>query len=138
METILYAAFCGTGKSHLCRTYPNDYCEIECWQYQQSGDFPNNYIDEVLDKVGKFKYLLLSTNPVILKELYKKVSQITLVYPENSLKEEYMKRFCERNSPYDFIGVMYKHWDDWLNELKDQTYCRQIALKSGQYLSCII
>lgn len=137
-STTICAAFCGTGKSYLSNTFPNEYQEIECWEYRKSKDFPNNYVEAVINKIDKVKYLLISTDPVILKELYKWVDSIILVYPDNSLKEEYMKRYCDRNSGYDFIGVMYKHWDEWLNELKLQNYCKHTILKSEQYLSDLL
>lgn len=84
------------------------------------------------------KYLFISSDPVILKQLDKEGIKILLIYPDNSLKEEYMQRYCERNSGYDFIGVMYKHWYDWVNQLKDQDYCEHIILKSGEYLQDVI
>jgi len=137
IRTKIYAAFCGTGKTYLCNNFPDDYFELECWEYQ-SGDFPNNYIKDIFNKIGKVKYLFISTNPVVLEQLYKQGVKIILIYPDKSLKEKYMKRFCERNSSYDFIGVMYKHWDDWLDELKELNYCKQIILKSNEYLLNVI
>lgn len=138
METIIISAFCGTGKSYLSTNHSDECAEVECWNYRKESDFPHNYIKAVLEKVGKVKYLLISTDPNILKELIKQVDQITLIYPDNSLKEEYMKRYCQRKSPYDFIGVLYMHWDEWLNDLKQQDYCKHIVLNSGQYLSDVI
>ena len=121
--TILCAAFCGTGKSYLCNNFPGKYKEIEDWEYRQ-GDFPNNYIKDVLDMFGKSRYLFISTDPIILKELNKLNIDILLIYPENKLRNEYLDRFIERDSPYDFIGTMMKHWDIWIDQLKEQNYCK--------------
>lgn len=137
MKTEIYAAFCGMGKSHLCKSNPNKYKEIECWEYR-SGDFPNNYVEEIVKTLGKTEYLFISTDPIILKELNKINIKVNLVYPENELRNEYLERYIERDNPYDFIGTMMKHWHLWINELKDQTYCNQIVLGSGEYLSDVI
>jgi hypothetical protein len=49
-----------------------------------------------------------------------------------------MQRFCNRNDAYDFIGVMYKHWDEWLNKLKKQKCTKRIVLKRGEFLENVI
>ncbi len=134
---VLIASFCGTGKSYLCKKYPQSYSEIECWNYRK-GDFPNNYVKDIISHLGKAKYLFISTDPNVLKELNKLGIEILLVYPDSKLRNEYLDRFLERNSPYDFIGVLMKHWNEWLNELKEQDYCKHIMLKNEQYLKDIL
>ena len=129
---MIYAAFCGTGKSYLANTFPNDYIEFECWKYQGS-DFPNNYIREIISKDAK--YIFISTNPIVLKELNKLGYEIQLCYPKNELKEEYFKRYVERGSSSDFLEMLDANWDKWLDELKNETYCNHIVLDKNEYLS---
>jgi len=136
-DTIICAAFCGTGKSYLCDNFPDMYKEIEDWEYRQ-GDFPTNYIQDVLKLVGKTKYLFISTDSEILDELNKMGIEIQLYYPENELRNEYLDRFLDRDSPYDFIGTMMKHWDVWINGLKEHNYGKHIILKKGEYLQNVI
>ena len=88
METQVISAFCGTGKTYICNKYPERYNEIECWNYRK-GNFPTNYIEEVKKLIGRVKYIFISTDPVILKQLNKEGIEILLIYPNNSLKEEY-------------------------------------------------
>lgn len=136
-DTVLCAAFCGTGKSFLCDNFSDTYREIECWEYRNK-DFPNNYIQDVISSIGKTKYLFISTDPVILKGLNKLGIKIQLFYPLNELRNEYLDRFINRDSPYDFIGTIMKNWDNWINELKEQKYCKHIILKRGEYLQDIL
>ena len=135
--TVLCAAFCGTGKSYLCDKFSDIYKEVECWYYRD-GDFPNNYIEDVINLFGKTKYLFISTDPVILRKVNELGIEIHLFYPLNELRNEYLDRFIERNSPYDFIGAVMKNWDIWINELKEQTYCKHNTLKSGEYLQDVL
>lgn len=137
IETKVYAVFCGVGKTSLCGKYPNKYKEIECWEYRK-GDFPNNYIRDVLKLFGKTKYLFISTDPVILRELNKLGVEIQLFYPLNELRNEYLDRFIERISPIDFVGAVMVNWHKWINQLKEQNYCKHTTLKSGEYLQDVL
>ncbi len=133
MNTMLYAAFCGCGKTFLCKSNLLKYKEIECWEYRK-GNFPTNYINDVLAQIGKVENIFVGTDPVILKELYKHGINIHLVYPEICLKEEYMKRYIKRNDSNDFIGWIYKEWENLITELSKQGCCNHIILSSGEYL----
>ncbi|MCK9417626.1 hypothetical protein M0Q97_13370 [Candidatus Dojkabacteria bacterium] len=64
--------------------------------------------------------------------------EIQLIYPKNELRNEYLDRFIDRDSPYDFIGTIMKHWNIWINELKEQKYYKHIVLEKGQYLQDIL
>jgi len=135
--TVLHAAFCGTGKSYLCNNFATDYMELECWEYRQ-GDFPDNYVKDVISAMGKTKYLFISTDPVILKELNKHGVEIRLYYPQNELRNEYLDRFILRVSPQDFVGAIMINWHTWINELKEQNYCKHTVLQTGKYLQDVL
>lgn len=137
LYTMLCAAFCGTGKSYLCNNFAENYMELECWEYRK-GDFPNNYVQDVISMIGKTKYLFISTDPVILKLLNKLGVKIQLFYPENELRNEYLDRYINRDSPQDFIGAVMKNWDTWINELKEQNYCKHTVLQKGEYLQAVL
>ncbi len=138
-ETKIYSAFCGVGKSYLCDNFPEKYKELECWMYRD-GDFPNNYIQDVLSMIGKTEYLFISTNPVILRSLNELGFglDIKLIYPDNKLRNEYLDRYLNRDSSINFIGNVMKNWNTWIDELKDQKYCDHIVLKEGEYLQDVI
>lgn len=132
-NTTLCAAFCGTGKTFFVEKTNSSAIEIEYWKYKERG-LQKEFVDEVFDKIGKFQYIFLSTEPESLKLLHEEGHKIILLYPENSLRNEYLDRYINRDSPYEFIGSFMKYWDLWLNELKQQDYCTHIVLKSGEYL----
>lgn len=136
-NTQIYAAFCGTGKSYLCDTHILNCIEFECWKYRE-GDFPSNYIQDVISQVGKVDYIFISADPVVLKRLYARGITVKLVYPDISLKEEYMKRYVERESANDFVGWIYKSWDTLITELQQQDYCEHTVLNKNQYLQQIL
>jgi len=86
--------------------------------------------------MGEVDYIFLSTDPNGLKLL--KNIDITLVYPNNEIRNEYLDRYIQRDSPYEFIGVFMKYWDKWINELKELKGYNNIVLRKGEYLSDIL
>lgn len=136
-NTILYAAFCGTGKTYICEKTDVKAVEIEYWKYKDNG-LQKEYIEDIKKYFGKVKYIFIATDPEGLKLLLDEGFDITLVYPEHELRNEYLDRYIERNSPHEFIGVFMKYWKPWINELKEQRYCKHIVLKSGQHLYDIL
>lgn len=131
--TVLCAAWCGTGKTYVCDKTNVKACEIEYWKYKDNG-LQKEYLQDIKSQIGKVDYIFISTDPDGLKLLNEEGYDITLVYPENELRNEYLDRYIDRDSPYDFIGTFMKHWHIWLDELKQQDYCNHVVLKSGEYL----
>jgi hypothetical protein len=130
---MLCAAFCGTGKTYICEKTDIKAIEIEYWKYKDKGLY-KEYIEDIKKYYGKVEYIFISTDPEGLKLLHNEGFNIILIYPKNELRNEYLDRFIERDSPYDFIGVFMKYWNTWINELKEQIYCKYIVLEKGQYL----
>ena len=137
VKLTLYAAFCGTGKTYLCEQTDINAIEIEYWKYKDKG-LEKKYIKDIKKQIRNTDYIFISTEPDGLKLLQKHGFDIILVYPENELRNEYLDRYIARDSPSDFIGVFMKYWNNWLNELKEQDYCKHKVLKSGEYLQNIL
>ena len=135
--TVLYAAFCGTGKSFICEKTKIKSVEVEYWKYKDKG-LQKEYIEDIKKHFGIVDYIFIATDPEGLKLLHNEGFHITLVYPKNELRNEYLDRYIERDSPHDFIGVFMKYWNPWINELKEQTYCNHIVLEKGQYLQDVL
>lgn len=136
-DTLLCAAFCGAGKTYICEKTDIKAVEIEYWKYKEKGLF-KEYIEDVKKYFGKVDYIFIATEPDGMKLIHNEGFEITLVYPKNELRNEYLDRYIDRDSPYDFIGTFMKHWNIWINELKEQKYCKHIVLESGQYLQDVL
>jgi len=138
IETQIYAAFCGTGKTYLIHNkFSASAIEFECWKYQ-TPRFPVNYVYDIMCELGVYEMIFISTNPIALKVLKYFGASINLVYPDSSLKSEYMERYRKRKSDENFINILNTYWDIWLTELKQLNYCQHFVLKKEQYLSDII
>jgi len=137
MKAKLFSVFCGAGKTYVCEKTSIKAIEVEYWKYKDKG-LQKEYIDDIKKSIGKVEYIFISTEPDGLKLLHNEGFKITLVYPENKLRNEYLDRFVARDSPHDFIGAYMKWWNPWLDELKEQDYCDHIILKKGQYLQDVL
>lgn len=137
LKTKIYAVFCGAGKTYVCEKTKINSVEVEYWKYKEN-DLNKEYVEEIKGHLGLVEYIFVSTEPDGLKLLHDEGLDITLVYPKNELRNEYLDRYLNRDSPYEFIGAFMKYWDSWINELKGLTYCNHIVLESGQYLESIL
>ena len=134
MKTAIISAFCGTGKTYFCENIDMNSVEIEYWKYKDAG-LQRKYIKDIKKYIGNVSYIFISTDPEGLRLLHDHGFKITLIYPGNNLRNEYLDRYIDRDSPYDFIGTFMKHWHLWIDELKKQEYCNHIILKTGEYHS---
>ena len=137
METKVIAAWCGSGKTFICEKTSINAVEIEYWKYKEK-DLQKEYIIDVKNNIGKVDYIFIPTEPEGMMLLHNEGIEITLVYPQNELRNEYLDRYIERDSPYDFIGTFMKHWNIWIDDLKEQHYCKHVVLEKGQYLQDVI
>jgi len=136
-NTKIISAWCGAGKTYIIENTNISSIEVEYWKYKEKG-LRKKYIEDVKNQFGKVDYIFISTEPAGMKLLNIEGFEITLVYPKNELRNEYLDRYIKRDSSYDFIGTFMKHWHIWINELKEQKYCKHIILDSGQYLLDVI
>lgn len=136
-QTLIISAFCGTGKTYLCENSNKKIVEFECWKYDKDC-FPDNYVSDIQSKIGQVDIIFISTNPLALNILNKLGIKIILIYPQLELKNEYIERYKNRGSATDFILTLSKYWDSWLEEIKENKYCKHVELKSDEYVSTIL
>lgn len=100
------------------------------------SEFPENYIKHIKDKTSKGYTILASSHDVVRDALIKEKIPFTLVYPDKSLKDEYLKRYKERGSPKEFQNLLDKKWDEWIGQCDalDNTLVTKVKLKSGEFV----
>jgi thioesterase domain-containing protein len=64
--------------------------------------------------------------------------KFTLVYPDKSIKDEYIQRYIDRGNNETFVNLLENNWDDWISDMEKQKGCKHIKLQSGQYLSDVV
>ena len=108
-------------------------------QKVRNPDFPENYINHIKENIGKVDYILVSTHDNVRKALEEAGIDFYLVYPDRSLKEEWIGRCFLRGSGEKFCQLIADNWDNWMDGLEeDSKKHNYMKLKSGEHLSDVI
>ena len=139
-NTLVVSGFPGVGKSYFAgkERYREGNHKLITLDADSSsfdkGGFPLNYISHIKSKLGKVDILFVSSDWEVRKSLVNNGIFFTLVYPNKSLKIEYLKRYAERGDSDEFINSLLSKWNVWLDELGNQNGCVHLVLNSGEYL----
>lgn len=102
-------------------------------------DFPENYINHIKENIGKVDYILVSSHEEVRRALEKAGIDFYLVYPDKSLKEEWIGRCFLRGSGEGFCQLIADNWDNWIDGLEeDSKKHKSIKLINGEHLSNVI
>lgn len=128
-KTKLVLGFPGVGKSmyYMKKKGKIDVLDSDSSTFSKDG-FPSNYIEHILENIGTHDIIFISTHEVVRKALKsidifsnENVEGVYLVYPDLSLKDEYIKRYKERGNNKQFIEVLDKMFDNWVEELNNES-----------------
>ena len=92
----------------------------------------------IKENIGKADIICISSHNIVRNALVEKDLPFTLVYPDRSLKEEYIKRYKDRGNNPVFVKLLENNWNIWMDDMENQKGCDHIRLKSGQYLIDVI
>lgn len=108
-------------------------------QKVRNPDFPKNYISHIKENIGKADYILVSTHENVRKALEEAGIDFYLIYPDRSLKEEWIGRCFLRGSGEKFCQLIADNWDNWIDGLeKDSKKHKFMKLLNNEYLSHVI
>ena len=97
--------------------------------------FPMNYVLEILKAEAIHRYVIIPTVEWVLEVLQENYNRVcVLVYPEDSLKEEYRKRYIARGNSDSFMSLFIDGWEELLEGLRANKGVH-IPLAKGEYLS---
>ena len=139
-NTMLVAAFPGTGKSHYCNVdvdyMPQGFATDSDSSKFDKANFPANYIEHIKQKISEgYARVFISSHKDVRNALVENGLPFVLIYPAKELKDEYLERYKQRGNNEKFIQLVSDNWDNWLDECKAQIRCFHIELKSGQFVS---
>lgn len=107
----------------------------------RNPDFPRNYIEHIKENIGKVDYIFVSTHEEVRNALKEAGIDFILVFPEWSLREEWVGRCFIRGSGEKFCQLIADKWVDWLGQMEDEVIYnnrKHYRLKAGEYLSDVL
>lgn len=137
-KTILCSAFPGAGKSYLFnrnKLSSNKIVMDSDSSTFDKSDFPRNYIEHIKANYGIADIIFISYHEEVRDALVAEGLPFTLVYPDKSLKDEYIARYIERGNNDKFVELLQANWEDWISQLENQKDCKHVVLQSGEYIA---
>lgn len=135
MKTIVISAFPGVGKTYFMQNNKDikildsdssEYSHIVNQQGQKviNPEWPKNYMDHLKKQIAKqeWDYILVSSHEVVRTKLARNFIEYYLVYPDEKLKKEYLKRYKDRGSDKNFIKLLNDNFQQWIEDMDLQFY----------------
>lgn len=148
MNTIIVSAFPACGKTYFHRLYPKNTLDSDSslfsWIINEFGEkarnpnFPNNYIQRIKENMGKYVFIFVSSHEEVRNMLKENNLDYILVYPEKTLKQEWIERCIKRNNEDTFVTFMKTNYEMFIDNLEKETFPTKVTLKQNQYLSDIL
>jgi len=141
-KALVVSGFPGIGKSYIYDKYKFNSDKIildsDSSKFDKSK-FPQNYINHIIENLDKVSIIMVNSHKVIRDALKEANIDFVLVYPDISLKEEYIRRYEERGNHENFIKLLNENWDNWINEIeKDENLKIVKLIKKDYYLEDIL
>lgn len=122
------------------------YVEIENQKFDmsrlQSENYLQDYIKTILDAIQHFDYVCVAQNELLILSLvFLQDIEVILVCSKKSNKDEYLKRYVDRQNTEEFVEWMSENYDVFIDRLKsiaNDFNLKFITLKENQYLSDFI
>lgn len=94
----------------------------------RNPEFPNNYIQHIKENIGKVDYIFVSSHKEVRDALNSNNIFFTLIYPDRSMKAEWIGRCFLRGSGEKFCQMLADNWDKWIDEMKSTEHCDRWVL----------
>jgi len=135
-NTKFIYAFPGVGKTYFCKnTNIKNFIEISKPTPEPlKGEYLKAFVDSLVSYDGKVGIVFIEFDINIINKLNKFSDKVTLIYPQDKLRDEYIERY-KKTQCLEFCNYMHYNWDSLLSEIKSVGYCNHIILASGSYIS---
>ena len=143
--TIVVSAFPACGKSYMQNNYndkPFTMLDSDSSQFswikdengvntkERNPDFPDNYIKHIKDNIGKVDVIFVSSHDIVRVALNENKINFFMIYPDKSMKEEWIRRFRERGNDEGFIKFIGDNWDDFIDKIEEEEKCLKERLSA--------
>lgn len=101
-------------------------------------DFPNNYIRHIKRNLGVVDVIFVSSHKVVREALELNGIDYTVVYPNISLKGEYISRYINRGNDDNFIEFLNNNWEEFIKDIENERFPVKVELQEGQYMKDVL
>lgn len=145
MRTKVISGFPAVGKSYLynnnkdLKVLDSDSSKFS-WESEgvRHPDFPNNYIRHIKRNLGVVDVIFVSSHKVVREALENNGIDYTIVYPNISLKGEYISRYINRGNDDSFIEFLNDNWEEFITDIENERFPVKVELQEGQYMKDVL
>lgn len=135
-KTFVISGFPGVGKSFVSRkltSYTTLDLDSSSFSWLREGernpDFPNNYMSAILESLGKYDFVFVSSHDTVREALARVGIPYINVYPERSLKQNFLDRYMHRGSSIEFCEMMDANFDNFISKMEEDTAAIHMSLR---------
>lgn len=102
----------------------------------RNPEFPANYIKHIKENIGKVDYIFVSSHETVREALIANKIHFSLVYPQKSMKAEWIGRCFLRGNEKVFCDLIAKMWGRWIDEMDSlhNIFCDNVHLRWNEKL----
>ena len=149
VETKIIAAFPACGKTRLyehqeqygLKILDSDSSKFS-WLYVNTDEFgeplEGNNTEHIKNNIGKYDYIFISSHASVREALKDAGIDFAVVFPKQSLKEEWIGRCFIRGSGEEFCKLIADNWDGWILQMEQEVVYNNrnfYRLDHNEYLS---
>lgn len=143
--TKVISGFPAVGKSYLynnnngLKVLDSDSIKFS-WESEgvRHPEFPNNYIRHIKRNLGVVDVIFVSSHKVVREALQSNGIDYTIVYPNISLKGEYISRYINRGNDDSFIEFLNDNWEEFIADIENERFPVKVELQQGQYMKDVL
>lgn len=125
-DSLLIASFACLGKTTFTKNYPTVALDVESIHYARTyneknindeiakgnnnwlpnPEYPNNYVSDVVDNIGKYKVIFLTTAADALEELDRRGVKYDILYPGEARREQILTDARNRGNDDGFVSFL--------------------------------
>ena len=148
-QAIIISGFPGIGKSYITQNekeFTISDSDSSNFSWLEKGirhpDFPQNYMDHIISIQNDYDIIFVSSHKVVRDALMQNNIYFYLVYPDKSLKQNYLERFKKRGNDEAFIQMSTTNWESFIDDIESyieypfNVYVDRICLtRNNSYLN---
>ena len=117
MKSTIISGFPGIGKSFLSILEGDKVLDLDSGNFSGENKW-SLYKQTLLESIGKYKYILVSTHIETRDILNELNIPYYIIFPDKSLKPNYIQRYQQRGNNPSFIKLMEDHFEDFIDSIE--------------------
>lgn len=146
--TKIISGFPGIGKTSVFKNGFRNLSVLDSdsskfsWIYHDDGtkernaNFIDDYLTHIKSNIGKVDIIFVSSHEPVRDALTKENLKWIAVYPSKKRKEEFINLYKERGNSEDFIALVSKNWETWIDDLFNSSANMRVCIPfAGRFLN---